>query len=188
MKKATEQRCWSAFINGSDTAFRSLYLAFVDRLFSFGYDYCQDRELVKDAIQDLFVDLHRYRSRLDPDAELTAYLFTSLRRKLHASLKKSRNQKLRESGDPELDILTAPTLEENMIRKEKETELTNLLSKEMERLPGRQREILYLRYIREMSYQDIARTMNISVATSRTLVYRAVRQLRKSATLPILLR
>jgi len=39
-----------------------------------------------------------------------------------------------------------------------------------------------------MSYQDIAGTMNISVATSRTLVYRAVRQLRKSATLPILLR
>src|SRR5690606_21326032 len=76
----------------------------------------------------------------------------------------------------------------NIIRKEKETELTNLLSKEMERLPGRQREILYLRYIREMSYQDIAGTMNISVATSRTLVYRAVRQLRKSATLPILLR
>lgn len=185
MKTAKEQRQWRAFIGGSEAAFRSLYLAFVDRLFSYGYHHCHNRELVKDAIQDLFIDLFRYRANLDREADPTAYLYVSLRRKLNTALKKSRNQELMAQGDPAMDLLTAPDTEWGMIQKETETELNRLLSKEIKRLPGRQREILYLRYIREMSYPDIAGIMNISVATSRTLVYRAVRQLRKSATRPV---
>ena len=180
METAKEQSCWSEFISGSDAAFRMIYDAFAERLFFFGYNYCQDKEMVKDAIQDLFIDLHRYRRNLGPDVNLTAYLFSSMRRKLFAALKKSRQQESMGSRDPDMDFLMDLDTESSIIRNEQERELACLLSKEIEKLPGRQREVLYLRYTMEMNYKDIAGIMEISVATSRTLVYRAVRQLRKN--------
>ncbi|MNL66075.1 RNA polymerase sigma factor [compost metagenome] len=66
-----------------------------------------------------------------------------------------------------------------MINDEQQSELLLKLSRQLELLPSRQKEALYLRFNSELEYEEIAVIMNISLETCRTLVYRAVKQLRE---------
>ncbi|QEC53430.1 RNA polymerase sigma-70 factor (ECF subfamily) [Anseongella ginsenosidimutans] len=177
---ADEQSYWHNFIAGKEAAFRMLYDRYIDQLFSFGSNYCNERETIKDAIHDLFIDLYRYRSNLNPQVNITAYLYSSLRRKLALLLKKTSQQETLGEQHADLDFLLDGNKEASMIRDEKERELLELLSKEIQKLPARQREVLYLRFTLELSYQETAEIMDISIATARTLVYRALRQLRSN--------
>lgn len=179
---AKEQSCWREFIAGEEFAFRRLYDLYTDRLFAFGNNYCKQRETVKDAIHDLFIDLYRYREKLDPNVNLQAYIYTSFRRKLALSLKKAGRQESLATDHKELIFMFHEGGDENMeasiIRDEQEREISRLLSRQIQMLPSRQQEALYLRFTLEASYEEAAGIMAVSVATARTLVYRAVRQLR----------
>ena len=70
------------------------------------------------------------------------------------------------------------SVEEEMIISEKERETLQHLAAEINLLPDRQREILYLRFHQDLDYDEIAAIMQISVPTCRTFVYRALKQLR----------
>lgn len=175
---AEELDCWRDFIAGDEAAFRRLYDDYAGRLFAFGCSFCPDEETVKDAIQDLYIDLYRYRSNLDPEVNLTAYLYSSMRRKLVIILKKARQREAAEDQPFEPDFRVEWSMETRMMRNEQERELLCLLSKEIRKLSSRQREVLYLRFTLEMTYEEIAEVMAVSLPTCRTLVYRAVRQLR----------
>jgi hypothetical protein len=88
MNVTNENRYWQDFIAGNREAFKVLYDGYADALFSYGCLYSRDRDLVKDCLHDLFVDLDRYRTGLNPDVNVRAYLLASLRRKLLAMQQK----------------------------------------------------------------------------------------------------
>ena len=47
----------------------------------------------------------------------------------------------------------------------------------VQRLPARQREIVLLRYVAELSFRDVARVLGISEGAARMRVTRALRRL-----------
>ena len=163
---------WRNFIHGDKEAFKTLYDVYADVLFDYGLRFCSDREIVKDGIHDLFVDLYRYRLKLNPDVNVKAYLLSSLRRKL---LYLKKNHVIPLSADyiqleAEYDFAAAT---------ENDNEFVTRLRTEMDKLTRRQREALYLRFMREMDYEQVAQIMEISVSSCRTLIYRAMKDLRR---------
>lgn len=178
MSQKSDCLSWIAWIEGDECAFKDLYAQYADILFSFGLRYTPDRDLVKDAIHDLFVDLHKYRKSLSLQVNVKGYLFSSLKRKIVSVLKKHQQEAGFEHSD--LSFYISYGHEDSIILKESERELRGRLQRELNLLPDRQREVLYLRFHSELSYEEIAVFMNISVATCRTLVYRALKQLRES--------
>ena len=80
---------WLRFISGDSDAFSDLYDQYADVLYAFGMRYSTDRDLVKDCIHDLFIDLHGYRKNLAQEVNVKFYLLKSLRRKLHLAHRKS---------------------------------------------------------------------------------------------------
>ena len=54
---------WKDFVLGSDVAFKIIYETYVQTLFKFGLHFTKNEDLIQDCIQDLFVDLHKYRQR-----------------------------------------------------------------------------------------------------------------------------
>ena len=60
-------------------------------------------------------------------------------------------------------------------KKEIEGKLNKLLSS----LTGRQREIIYLRFIHELEYEEIASLMHMTIQSSRKAVSRAIGKMRK---------
>ena len=53
------------------------------------------------------------------------------------------------------------------------------LSRAMKTLTSRQREAIYLRYIREISIEDIAAMLNMNYQSARNLIHRSIQKLRK---------
>jgi len=169
---------WKAFINGDDRAFEDIYKLYVDRLFAFGMKYHADRDLVQDCLQDLFANLYHYRTNLNPDVNPISYLFASLRNTVLTRLKKEQ----RNQDSPYTMANTFQlewSAEMTWIKKEEDKHLVSKLQRMIELLPARQREIIYLKFNEELCYEEIAKMLEISVPTCRTLVYRAIKQLRE---------
>jgi len=79
---------WKEFIHGNEDAFRLIYQGHVQTLFKYGYNFTHDEALIKDCIQDIFVDLMKYRSTIGSSDNIRLYLFKSLKRKIIRSLHK----------------------------------------------------------------------------------------------------
>ncbi len=71
-----------------------------------------------------------------------------------------------------------------MIMEEDREEIRLTIEKVLSGLTNRQREIIFLRYIQEYSYEEIAAIMQISVESSRNLLSRTLSRLKESP-LPI---
>lgn len=176
MFKDTNKDLWTSFIDGDADALNLLYKAYIDTLYSFGLRFTEDPELVKDSIQDLFVDLFKYHKTLAVEVNVKSYLLTSLKRKIYLVLKKKATEA---NHIFELPFLLTNSVEDQIIDCENQSELLKKLNKQLELLPSRQKEALYLRFNAELEYEEIAGIMNISLETCRTLVYRGIKQLRE---------
>jgi RNA polymerase sigma factor (sigma-70 family) len=171
---------WLSFISGDPDAFSVLYDRYADVLYAFGMRYSTDHDLVRDCIHDLFIDLHSYRKNLAREVNVKFYLLKSFRRKLHAAHRKFSILRFdRWNTEDSLAINAfAFSIEQELIMDEKEREILQQLAREINLLPDRQREILYLRFHQDLDYEEIASIMQISVPTCRTFIYRALKQLR----------
>lgn len=174
-----ENDLWNRFISGNLAAFSELYDRYADVLYAFGKRYSVDSDLVKDCIHDLFLDLHTYRGSLAKEVNVKFYLLKSFRRKLHAAHRKSSLLQFDSWNSDESFGMNAFSfsVEHDIIIDEKQREILDHLAAEINQLPDRQKEILYLRFNQDLDYEEIASMMQISVPTCRTFIYRALKQL-----------
>ncbi|MET7253716.1 RNA polymerase sigma factor [Dyadobacter fermentans] len=170
---------WELFTSGSQTAFGRLYDKYADLLYAFGLRYTSDKDMVKDCIQDLFIDLLHYRDELAKDVNVRFYLLKSFKRKLHTASKKAAIFSLNEWDlDDKVVSRFSFSAEQDTVSDERQREMLQALAVEINKLPERQKEILYLKFTHNLDYEEIASMMQISVPTCRTFVYRAIKELR----------
>lgn len=167
---------WKRIKAGETQAFQDLYMKYADVLFSFGMIYSKDQELVKDSIHDLFFDLYKYRKNLSDNDHIRNYLFKSLKRKIQlaqkAKLKLVYTNEIRDEAEGKGGFLMSETedlTEENL----KE------IQQAVDKLSEHQQEVLKLRFQIGLSYDEVARILDISVESVRTLVYRTIKNLRE---------
>lgn len=177
----TESEIWTEFVSGTTGGFEALYRHYVDELYNFGLRYTRDTYAIEDCIHDLFIDLDKYRTKLTSVDAPLFYLLKSFRRKLAKNLSKpatiSIDTFFSRPDDLEFDTLEL-TREQELIFEETKKETSRQLADYLNRLPARQREIIFLKYRYDLSYEEIATLLNITVPTCRTLVYRALGKLR----------
>jgi RNA polymerase sigma-70 factor (ECF subfamily) len=78
------------------------------------------------------------------------------------------------------------SIEDQIITSEISNERAHKLSNAINFLSKKQRKVLFLRFTEERSYEEIADMMEVSVQTSRTIIYRAIKVLRKNMSFLIL--
>lgn len=176
----TDFLLWKRVKAGETQAFHELYMQFADILFSFGSIYSKDQEFVKDCIHDLFFDLYKYRKNLADNDHIRNYLFKSLKRKIQSP----------QSG--KLKLVFTNTFQEGNEQKATLAETEGLENQEenieniriaMGKLSDRQQEVLNLRFQVGLSYPEIAKILDISVESARTLIYRSVKTIREELKL-----
>jgi RNA polymerase sigma factor (sigma-70 family) len=169
---------WKSFLAGNNEAFAHLYNLHVEALFRYGTKLCSNDDLVKDAIQEVFLDLYlkRHKNKTNPD-NLRWYLILALKRNLIKKLK--HNRKLADETECELNFEPEYSIEKAIIENEEEAELNRKVNEVLKNLPAKQKEALYLRYNETMEYPEIAQVLNISVESVRKQVYRALTAIRK---------
>jgi len=182
-KKTNLDFLWKSFLRGDDKSFSLIYQQHISGLFLYGSKLCADRELVRDCIQEIFVDLFLKRKKMSGEiVNLKSYLFVSLR---NCILKKAEKTRKLESVGGNDDEKGGPFYTEyNFLDKYMELEISNEIKEKLQsninNLPSRQKEIIYLKFEEEMDYPEIARILKISVESARKLLYRALLTLRKT--------
>jgi RNA polymerase sigma factor (sigma-70 family) len=167
----------SSFLRGDNDAFVSIYNKYVDELFAYGIGLGFERETLKDAIQDTFVKFYVNKKQLKDIVHLRYYLFRMLKNRLLDIYKSTSKERIFEIIELPF-LIEASVLDELVAREDRialETEIGNLLKI----LTDRQREAVYLRFIQEMEYEEVASLLDMTPQAVRKLVARAIKRMRE---------
>ncbi len=178
-KKEQYKTQWEAFQRGDDRAFEQLYHLCYSDLLRFGHSLGANRELVRDAIQDVFYLLWT-RHRTAKINDFNNFLLTSLRNKIVDLQRKDNSRKKLHSlpEDPPQE-----SAEETLFAAEQIAENQELLQRCLAQLPQRQSEAIYWRYFVGLDYPEIATNMDVTQQVAYNYVHRGLQKLRRDARL-----
>jgi len=171
--------CWNLLRAGDRKSFAHIYSFYADDLFTYGSYFSQDRDLVKDAIQELFIDIWRMRENLSATTSVKFYLFRSLRRKLHV-LTETRTSF--STFDSEADLPEVISHEEEFMNRETQDGRLKQLHRLLSQLPPRQFEAIRLCYFDNFDLKETASIMQMNEQSVRNLIQRSIRHLRQLFT------
>ncbi|WP_324678123.1 RNA polymerase sigma factor [Hymenobacter sp. GOD-10R] len=178
-----EQTLWRSMCQGDKAAFRQLHQAHVHHLLNYGLRLHGSLSVVEDCLQDLFVELWHYRARLSQPTSVRFYLLKGLRNKIKAQYKREQLWQASLEDDAEewfsqYSFSLEPSAEQRLVELDLDAERREQVRQALEALTPRQREILYLRYFNDLSYEQICEVMSINYQAARSQVYQALRVLR----------
>ena len=174
---------WHNIISGDKQAFLTVYHKYYRALFSYGFSLTADRELTKDCIQELFMDIWKGRSTLNKDVEnIQSYLFTWLRRKISRKLlrlSKDRNYQHSVEGSQDREVC----YEELLIAFQQTEENKEQLKRALETLTKKQLEIIRLKFFENLSYSQISAKTSLTTRTVYNIIHLAITRLREAMTI-----
>lgn len=173
-----ETENWNAFRGGNRHSFSLIYEKYFNGLYNYGGKFSRDTEFVEDCIQDLFVKLWQNRENISETQSVKNYLYKSLRNTIYSRLNKIENIDIDDDSINELDFNLEISHETFMIESEHSKEMKVKLEKAMDNLTNRQREAIFLRFFEELTYEEVARLMQITVKALYKIIARALESLR----------
>ena len=170
---------WNSFKNGDWISYSQLYDDHYRALNNYGYKFTKDVSLIEDAIHDLFVKLWTNRSTLgNTPPSVRNYLYKALRNILFRKIKAQSRFSSLENSD--YDYTFEVSCDNLLIEDEEEKLLRNTIKDILEKLPARQKEIVYLRFYEGLSYEEVAEVMAIDIHSVYKLWYKAMEGLKDS--------
>ena len=175
-----ETQNWNAFRGGDRHSFSLIYEKYFNGLYNYGGKFSRDTEFVEDCIQDLFVKLWQNRETINETQSVKNYLYKSLRNTIYSRLNKVENLDIDDDSINELDFNLEISHETFMIESEHSQQLKIKLEKALDNLTNRQREAVFLRFFEELTYEEVARLMQITIKALYKIIARALENLREA--------
>jgi RNA polymerase sigma factor (sigma-70 family) len=171
---------WESFREGDREAFATLFRTHYELLYRYGGKFTSNPTHLEDAIQELFVELWQAKNRT-PVVSVRAYLLKSLKYKLLKAYRKTREI----VPITEEDGIFEWSHENFLIAAEEDAEKKRRILRALEQLTTRQKEIIYLKYYQDLSYDEVSEIMNINYQVARNLLYQAIRSLKNRLAGPL---
>lgn len=168
---------WVQFWDGNEMAFSQLYYLCFDDLLAYGRKVGGDNEMVEDLIQDLFLKLYQKKIILEDNTKLRSFLFRALKNLIYNQL--LRNAKLQSLPDYDFAFDLDYTIDEQLSWMH-DLGLSDEVHHILKGLTEHQKEIIYLRFIHEMSFEEISKIMKINTQSARNLLFRSMEKIRKN--------
>lgn len=161
---------------GDIISFDTIFNKYNKKVFYFSYSYLKNKEEAEDVVQEVFLNLWKYRDQINDYYVFSKYLFKIT---YNATCKKFRKQA---SDKKQLDeVLRSITIEDYST--DLEIEYNNLLETAnllIAKLPSRQKEILLLSINEQLENEQIANKLHITKKSVDNYLTRAKSSLRKS--------
>jgi len=180
-----DSHIWDKFREGNMSAFEIIYERNINVLANYGNRMCQDEDMVKDAIQDMFVDLWRNRINLGVTESIKFYLIKAFRRNLVKKIIVAKKLDTHNEAHGTFNGAFELAHDLSMISTEIEKSKLNELSKQLDNIPHRQKEALFLRFYSGLNYTEISKTMGINQQSAYNMVFRGLGILRERMTLTV---
>ena len=164
VKKRTVRR----FVAGSPGAFRRIYDAYKDQLFTYCLKFTKFAPDAQEVVQQSFIRLWEHRHRIDPDRPLDPYVYRIVRNCAFDYLKDmARAAQLR----AELDL-------PHCCYQDTSANYERIAQEAIDTLPEKRQIIFRMSYDEGMSPQEIADALRLSVHTVKSQLVKATKTLR----------
>jgi RNA polymerase sigma-70 factor (ECF subfamily) len=158
---------------GDAAAFTTLVNDLAPVLHAYTYRYVQSTEVARDVVQDVFCRLWERRETLKDGVHLRQYLFVAVRLR---SLKLLRRHRVEDRYASLMDEPRALSAIDDEIER---LDRFVVVSRAVQALPPRQREIIRLRWVEGLTNTLVAQQIGISVKGVEIQLTRALRTLRE---------
>lgn len=155
-------------------AFTIVYNRYHKQLYLLAYTYLKDRDMSEDAIQHVFSKLWEFRKDIKIKVSLKNFLYTITKNYI---LNQIRDNNTAIKKNYEL-ALSVESYEDNLFDIIEQKELMMLFRKALEMLPLQKRQVCLLKMEGDLSNQEIADKMQISIHTVKTHYAQSIKLLR----------
>ncbi len=183
-QQATDAQIWTDFLGGSREAYSAMYEKYARVLYNYGYKIAQDRQLTEDCLQDVFLLILETRDRLSPTDSIKFYLMRALRRELVRKL--NAGQRFTDSAEHDVDFRLVFHYDPTWLDATISQERSDALLHELNQLPDRQKEALFLKFFDNLRYDEIAGIMGIETTSAYKVIYKALASLQKRIPMDLL--
>lgn len=169
---------WDQFISDDNlNSLSKVYFHFYDHLFDYGMRLTSDKQAVEDAIQSSFMNIIKARENIGDVKNLPGYLISTFRRQLIQDLNRQKKLIPTESL-PEEHFDYFKNSHSTILDEEDLEKVYSTVKQCIDRLTEKQKEIIYLRFEREISYEEISEMLSITVDSCYKSVYRTINIIR----------
>lgn len=176
----TDLELWALFVKGDKVVLEALYNRHYDSLLNYGLKCSFDKSIVQDCIQDVFVKLY-VGKRIKNTPYVKAYLLRSLKNALIDKINESKNIKLADDVDFEIEIEDS-VLNQYFSQSDEQLHLSKKLLKAFSKLSVGQKQVVYFRFVKGLSHKEISVILDVNEQSAMNTLSRALSKLRKLIT------
>lgn len=172
--KTDVERLVQDFLDGDVQGFNRLVLLYQTKIYNLALNYVKSQEEAKDLAQDIFVTVYRSLPKLREKEKFTSWLY-----QIAINHCRNRYKKLSRRGyfnnislDDEESFLQIPG-DEGPEKSLQRQNTINLVRSTIDSLPEAEKEIILLRDIQELAYEEISAILDIPLGTVKSKLNRA---------------
>lgn len=169
-----EQELVRSILDGDKQRYSEIVEKYHSSVAGLCFKLAGDKIDIDETVQTVFVELYFALQRFKFSSKLSTYIYRITVNVVAKMLK--RRGRIARINDYALDnVSQQKSAEDNMINDDKQAELHKAIAS----LKLEQRTALTLFYFKELSYKEIAEVMQISLAKTESLIFRAKQNLKK---------
>ena len=184
-KSMTDAELVKAYAQGDNDAFDQLLRKYSDKVFAYIIRTVKNEDVANDIFQDTFVKaiLTIRQGRYTENGKFPAWIARIAHNLIIDYYRQTKAENLQSSDVAEADVLnrkelSEATIEEEIISRQLLEDVRGLIKY----LPEPQREVLTMRFYRNMSFKEIAEETRVSINTALGRMRYAVLNLRRIAS------
>ncbi len=170
---------WNKMVTKSDmNSFQVIYKRYYQSLYAYAKKFSGNNDIAKDAIQNAFLNVWNYKNNLEKNIDPLPYLLRCVRNEI-IRIQKTEAKIVALHQEKNTAYFVKSEINESNLDEGQVSRLVLALNK----LPSRQKEILYFRYYENVSYKNISDILSINYQSVVNQAHRAILSLRGEASI-----
>lgn len=182
--KQTDDQLVASYAGGNNEAFDALLRRHQSRVYNYIYQMVRERNLAEDIFQETFVKAITTirQGRYTGNGKFSAWISRIARNLVIDYFRQEKTEAAVSSDDENFDVLnrkelSEDTIEDLIIDSQIKTDIRRLIR----HLPQSQRQVLVMRYYRNLSFKEIAEATGVSINTALGRMRYAILNIRRIA-------
>lgn len=180
----TDDRLVAAYAQGENQAFDVLLRRHQARVYSYIYSVVKNRDVADDIFQETFVKaiMTIRQGRYAESGKFSAWISRIAHNLIIDYYRQEKSENTLSADDESVDVLNRrehadTNIEDAMVNEQIHDDVRRII----EALPDNQREVLMMRYYKDMSFKEIADVTNVSINTALGRMRYAILNMRRIA-------
>lgn len=174
----SDEELMEEIVRGSEEAFAALVRRYQSRIINAVSRLISDRDRAQEIAQETFLRVFIHRERYRPSGKFSTWLYTiamnlaknEIRRRVRSRAVVSLEKLIEATGDGGAFVADPGPGPDRSFRRR---EIQGKVSEAIDRLPRKFREVLVLRDMQQLSYEEIGEVLHIPGGTVRSRINRA---------------